>query len=251
MFDVELTTLCNKKCYCCPREKLTRTNRKMSKTTFDALCEWLPTDCDVFFAGFGEPLMHESCADFVKELHDSGRGTSIMTNGILLNEKMCGNLFGAGLDKLQVSIIQKTDLESITRFTEMIPREFRSCTVFNIIKEEEMENPDERIAEFLGDGWKFCAKQVHNRAGMLFPSAKSHELKTCATFFCDTYISADGEIQICSNDINGTNNIGTIFDMSFEELLLHKKRFFGNRQICPMCENCTDEYRLKHFLEKL
>ena len=87
MFDVELTTNCNKRCYLCPREKLTRTNLSMTKSTFEILLDWLPSDCDVFFAGFGEPLLNENCAAFVKALHDSGRKTSIMTNGILLSEK--------------------------------------------------------------------------------------------------------------------------------------------------------------------
>ena len=249
MFDVELTTNCNKKCYLCPRERLTRTNKKMTGETFELLCRWLPQECHVFFAGFGEPLLHDSCPDFIKELHNSGRKTSIMTNGILLTDEKINQLFSAGLDKLQISIIQKTDLDRIPYFTKLVPAEYQNRIVFNIIKEEQMPDASEELACLEAHGWKYCIKLAHNRAGLLFPADCGKKLKTCATFFCDTYINADGEIYVCSNDINGKHNIGTIKSMTFTELTEYKKQFLGNRQICPICTQCTDEYRLKHFEE--
>lgn len=249
MFDVEITTNCNKKCYLCPREKLTRTNRNMTEETFTLLCEWLPEKCNVFLAGLGEPLLHDSCTDFISKLHNSGRKTSIMTNGTLLTDEKINKLFSAGLDKLQISIIQKTDLEKISYFTELIPVEYKNLVVFNIIKEDKMPDASKELLFLKTNGWKYCIKLAHNRAGLLFPSEYGKELKTCATFFCDTCINADGEIHVCSNDINGKHNVGTISSMTFGELIEYKKRFLGNRQICPICAQCTDEYRLKHFEE--
>ena len=249
MFDVELTTNCNKKCYLCPRERLTRTNKKMTGETFELLCRWLPQECHVFFAGFGEPLLHDSCTDFIRKLHNSGRKTSIMTNGILLTDEKINQLFSAGLDKLQISIIQKTDLGLIPYFTKLIPVKYQKCIIFNIIKEKEMPDASEELSFLKTHGWKYCIKLAHNRAGLLYPADCGTELKTCATFFCDTCINADGEIHICSNDINGEYNIGTITSMTFEELTEYKKQFFGNKQICSICSQCTDEYRLKHFEE--
>ncbi|MBR4373698.1 MAG: radical SAM protein [Treponema sp.] len=247
MFDVELTTNCNKKCYLCPREKLTRTNLSMTKATFEILLDWLPSDCDVFFAGFGEPLLHEKCTEFVKHLYNSGRRTSIMTNGILLSAKKIAELFDAGLEKLQISIMQKTDLEKIPHFVKIISAEYKNRVVFNIIKEKEM-NDDSEMLSFLNDNeMKHCIKIAHNRAGLLYSAFHNDELLTCATFFCDTYINADGEIQVCSSDINNLHGIGSIHSMTFAELVEYKKQFLGNKEICQICANCTDEYRLKHF----
>ena len=138
MFDVELTTSCNIQCYICPRKKFLRKDHSMCESIFEKLCSWLPNVCDVFFAGFGEPLLHSSCASFVQRLHDSGRGTSIMTNGTLLNVKNIEELFDSGLDKLQISIIQKNGIQRISYFTKFIPHKYKKHVVFNIIKEENM-----------------------------------------------------------------------------------------------------------------
>lgn len=65
----------------------------------------------------------------------------------------------------------------------------------------------------------------------------------------DTFIDSFGNIQVCSNDINGENSLGNIFDTSFEELIEKKKNFFGNLEIAGLCKNCSDEYRTLHFEE--
>lgn len=249
MFDVELTTACNKHCYICPRDKLIRPRAMMTQAQFEALCHWLPADCDVFFAGFGEPLLHNSCVDFVRRLHDSGRGTSIMTNGKILTREKADELFIAGLDKLQISIISTTDLSLISCFELLISDQYKNRVVFNIIKESAVEDPQAELNEMRRNGWRFCIKQIHNRAGALYPADYMEELKTCGTFFCDTFIDAAGEIHVCSNDINGCNNIGNIKEVSFQNLIDLKRKFLGNKQICPLCASCVDEYRLKHFEE--
>lgn len=249
MFDVELTTACNKHCYICPRDKLIRKSGIMTRESFDVLCSWLPKECDVFFAGLGEPLLHPCCEDFVRCLNQSGRGTSIMTNGLLLTEEKIGKLFEAGLEKLQISIIQKTDLNKIYRFIRIIPEKYKSRIVFNIIKEPAEMPPLETLTAFQKSGWRFCIKNIHNRGGLLFDAEYRGNYVTCATFFCDTFINADGNIHACSNDVNGVYTIGSIQNMSFEKLLEYKKRFLGNCQVCPICAHCTDEYRIKHFEE--
>lgn len=248
MFDVEITTFCNKCCYVCPREKLTRVGHEMTQEVFDSLCRWLPDDCDVFFAGLGEPLLHKQCTKYVHQLHLSGRKTSIMTNGQLLSATKVRELFAAGLDKLQISIIQKTDLASIKHFAALIADEYKGKVVFNIIKESESEEPQKELELLQEKGFGFCIKKVHNRAGHLYAEENIGDLQTCATFFCDTFISAMGEIFVCSNDINGRHSIGDIRNISFHDLLEYKKKFMGNQQICSICSQCTDEYRMKHFI---
>ena len=247
MFDVELTTVCNKECYVCPREKLLRKNGIMSEETFGRLTTWLPKNCDVFFAGLGEPLQHKLCISFIRLLHDSGRGTSIMTNGILLSGEKVAELFDSGLDKLQISIIQKTDLKKIQYFTTIIPPEFKSNVVFNVIREKEMSSASKELKYLDDNGWRYCEKLAHNRAGLLYNVCNKSKVVTCATFFCDTFVNCDGEIYVCSSDINGKFKIGSVYEMSFSELIEYKKHYIGNKAVCPLCRSCNDEYRLKHF----
>lgn len=247
MFDVELTTNCNKQCYICPRDKLTRVGQIMPPEVFDVLCRWLPNDCDVFFAGLGEPLLHKHCIEFVQRLHNTGRKTSIMTNGKQLSRQTVHKLFAVGLDKLQISIVQKIDLHSIEHFMKLINDQYKDKVVFNIIKEPNIEEPKDELELLQKNGLSFCIKKVHNRAGMLYLTKQNDETLTCATFFCDTFISAKGDIFGCSNDINGKYCISSIDKMSFHELMEYKKRFLGNLHICNLCQQCNDEYRLKHF----
>ncbi len=248
MFDVEITTICNKHCYICPREKFERINRKMTKETFDILCNWLPSDCDVFFAGFGEPLTHELCIEFIQKLHKSGRGTSIMTNGILLNKNLISQLFENGLDKLQISIIKKLELTRLPHFFSLIENKYKSRIVFNIITDtNDDELPIDVQDKLQYGGYRHYIKHIHKRAGLLYPPDFKYKLKTCASFFVDTYIDTNGLIQVCCNDINGLYNIGSIRNMNFDDLVEYKRQFLGNIQICNLCPNCTDEYRIKHF----
>ncbi len=246
MFDVELTTDCNKKCHVCPREKLTRKRRVMATATFEFLCGWLPKDCDVFFAGLGEPLLHPDCDSFVHKLHQSGRRTSIMTNGSLISVEKLKRLFDNGLDNLQISIIQKTDFENLKKLVELIPSEFSDRVIINVIKQEKQSDQDV-IGVICDSGFRYVEKSVHNRAGYLFEAENPYDLRTCATFFCDTFINADGEIHVCSNDINNLYKIGTIYSVDYESLVAYKTKFWGDMEICPLCSHCTDEYRMKHF----
>lgn len=247
MFDVELTTRCNKRCCICPRDNLSRTGWTMSSETFDSLCNWLPADCDVFFAGLGEPLLSEACGSYINKLHRSGRRTSIVTNGILLSESKLEELFTAGLDKLQISIIQRTDMPLIPHYVQLIKGDYKDKVVFNIISETETVNQEPVIALLQKEGIRYCVKKVHNRAGYLYSAHNPSKLQTCATFFCDTFISAKGDIFVCSNDINGRFSVGTIQTMTFAELINYKRQFLGDKEVCSICQYCTDEYRVKHF----
>lgn len=249
MFDVELTTSCNKHCPVCPRDKMSRNGWHMSSDVFDLLCEWLPVDCDVFFAGLGEPLLHESCVVFINKLHNTGRKTSIMTNGTLLSKSKLEELFSAGLDKLQISIIQQTDMPLIPQYVRLLDDNYKSRTVFNIIAETETVEMDSSLELLQNEGIRYYVKKVHNRAGYLYPSPNPGVLQTCATFFCDTFIDAKGGIYTCSNDINGRYCIGAIDSMSFNDLLNYKKLFLGDKAVCSLCLQCTDEYRIKHFID--
>jgi MoaA/NifB/PqqE/SkfB family radical SAM enzyme len=58
----------------------------------------------VFFGGFGEPLSHPMISEMVRQVKELGCETAMITNGILLTEKIALQLIRAGLDMLWVSI---------------------------------------------------------------------------------------------------------------------------------------------------
>ena len=247
VFGLEVTTKCNKNCYMCPRDNFKRKNLNMSKETFEKFCSWIPEYCDVFFAGYGEPLLNKNLPYFINKLFKKGIETSVMTNGKLLTPIKIRELFDNGLDRLQISIILKDGIEQIFKYTEMVIPSERHKVEFNILYEDNMELPYDITKQIKNDGFKYCFKLIHNRGNELYEANWEHEIKTCGSFFILGDINSDGDFKICSQDINGKYNFGNIFTNTFDEYKNFKKQFFGNKSIIPNCEHCTDEYRLIHL----
>src|SRR5574344_2580034 len=112
LFDVELTSRCNKNCSICPRENFIRKNIDMTDESFNSLCDWLPENCYVMFAGYGEPLLNKNIYSFISKLkRKKSVVVSVYTNGILLSGIVIEKLFSSGLDLIQVSITDKNDFE--------------------------------------------------------------------------------------------------------------------------------------------
>jgi MoaA/NifB/PqqE/SkfB family radical SAM enzyme len=104
---VEPTNLCNLDCITCFRQGWDEPPGSMTDETFAAVLRGLD-DFDplpaVYFGGIGEPLAHPRILEWVARAHAKGARTELITNGILLDERMSRALIEAGLDLLWVSI---------------------------------------------------------------------------------------------------------------------------------------------------
>lgn len=247
LFDLEITTRCNKNCYMCPRSNFIRRNQDMRLETFEKIVEWLPIDCDVFLAGYGEPLLHKDCIQFISKLSKKGISTSVLTNGILLSENYIQNLFDAGLERLQISIIMRNETDNIRHYSEMAKKCKHGFIRFNLIYDEAAQISETINKSLTEQGFEFSYKKIHNRANELYEADYIEDILSCGTFFSTTYIDTQGNLQICSNDINGKYNQGNVNNMTFQQLIEKKKYHFGNSSISPICNHCIDEYRLIHF----
>jgi len=248
MFDIEITTRCNKQCYICPRQNFKRVNRDMSNKVFETLYDWLPKDCDVFFAGYGEPLLHKNHLNFMHKLLQKNIRISILTNGKLLTKSKICELYEQGLYKLQISILARDELNIIDDYVDMVDKKYRGKTQFNLLYDETINNINDIIINLKKMEFKVYEKHIHSRGGELYKNpAKNHSSELCGTFLNVHYIDTEGYIQICSNDINGKYNLEHISNLSFEELINKKREIFGNCKIFPICEQCDDEYRLLHL----
>ena len=249
IFDIEITTRCNKQCSICPRQNFTRRDRDMSLDTFEKLCDWLPNGSVVFFAGYGEPTLHDNLTEFISRLSKKGISVSIMTNGKLLSRGKIRGLYEAGLQKLQISVLPKDGTPEVTRFVDMIDREFYSKTRFNLIYDENTGIPAHLTVSLEKFGFEIECKRVHSRGGHLYIGATETNSFPCGTFLYVTYVDTDGGLQICSNDINGEHNLGNISTMTFEHFFDMKKRFDRGRVVAPICKVCDDEYRRLNLRE--
>jgi len=104
---VEPTNRCNLDCRTCMRQGWDEGLGFMEFGLFEKIRSGLrafPASPGVFFGGFGEPLSHPRIADMVALAKQSGSEVELISNGILLDDKMAARLTDVGLDRLWVSI---------------------------------------------------------------------------------------------------------------------------------------------------
>lgn len=255
IFDIEISSRCNKICSVCPRHTFTRKQTIMSTQIFNTLLQWLPAECHVMFAGFGEPLLNNEIFAYIRKIKSIKPqiSISVYTNGKQLNNNTIKKLLDSGLDWIQLSISDEEGFVIAQRTLEFLSSTNQSDILrINVLYRDDDDfcHLQEKVSRFFPNTKiLFHFKKIHNRGGALYDYDYREELKTCGTFFMDTFIDAEGNIQICSNDINGINKIANIQEMSFAELIEMKKKFLGNTQISPLCKKCSDEYRVLHFNE--
>ncbi len=104
---IEPTNQCNLDCVTCMRNVWSESPGWMSQAIFERILSGLQAFDplpSVFFGGFGEPLTHPLICEMVGQAHQAGAGVELITNGILLTERMSRRLMEAGLKRLWVSL---------------------------------------------------------------------------------------------------------------------------------------------------
>lgn len=104
---IEPTSKCNLSCRTCIRNVWDEKMGKMSNATFKRILDGIKElgyPPSIFFGGFGEPLSHPHIVDMVAEAKKFCSKVELITNGMLLNEKLSIDLIEAGLDTLWVSV---------------------------------------------------------------------------------------------------------------------------------------------------
>jgi MoaA/NifB/PqqE/SkfB family radical SAM enzyme len=104
---IEPTSKCNLSCRTCIRNAWEEKMGRMTRATYTHILRGI-SEFDqrpsIFFGGFGEPLSHPHIVEMVTEAKKVSSKVELITNGMLLNEKLSDDLIGAGLDTLWVSI---------------------------------------------------------------------------------------------------------------------------------------------------
>ena len=135
---VELTSRCNLTCRTCIRNAWDEAQGDMAAATFDRLLEnlqALPSRPDVFFGGFGEPLLLPDIAGMVRRTKAVAGKVELITNGILLDEQHARGLIEAGLDTLWVSVDGATpEHYADVRLGAALPAVLENITRFNILR---------------------------------------------------------------------------------------------------------------------
>ncbi len=104
---IEPTSDCNLNCKTCVRHSWDEEMGLMELEDYKKLIEELKDFKGlqkISFWGIGEPLFHPQIAEMVKLASELGVKTQIISNALLLDQKMAAALLEAGLDSLVVSV---------------------------------------------------------------------------------------------------------------------------------------------------
>lgn len=104
--DIELTNQCNFRCLMCfgTAYKIKRQKGYMENAVFNKILKEVKFyKTPVRFIRCGEPLLHPSALDYIREAKKAGCIVHLTTNGSLLNEKIIDELLRIPLDSIKFS----------------------------------------------------------------------------------------------------------------------------------------------------
>lgn len=114
--NIEVTNICNLNCSICPvNKKMNRPRGMMALELFNKVIDESGAVDSVQFSQWGEPLMHPSICELIKITKNKGIRVFLITNGTLIDEKMCFSLLDTGLDRIIFSVDGTNDTYSNIR----------------------------------------------------------------------------------------------------------------------------------------
>ena len=112
---LEITTDCNMDCPMCVRRQWPGADAQMTTETFElALAQALqmPGLQTVHFGGFGEPMVHPQFPTWLQKAAQAGFQVELITNGLLLDERMAHLCVRAPVERLFVSLDSARTVEN-------------------------------------------------------------------------------------------------------------------------------------------
>lgn len=242
--NVELTSRCQKNCWCCGRRKTERDNPDIIKTYGDMpmdmvteIAEQLPHGIFVHLHNNGEPLLYPQFGVAVDKFNN--QFTHITTNGKLLIEKF-DEL--QRLNTIAISVIED-DPEADEQYEimeEYFAKPIRPTTTIRLnglIFEK-------RYRKF---GVPLVKRILHNPMGSYDYTHDTTipETGVCCDMLYHPAINKDGDISICVRyDPDKLGVIGNVKEGVIEVLNGNKrydyicKHMEGNRDEVPLCSKC-------------
>jgi len=262
LFDIEVSSICNLECSFCPRKEIVRDKDLMDMDTLKVLSKWLPDNAIVMFSGLGECLLNENLERMIHILKERGISSCIVTNGILLDPDRQLSLIASGIDQIQISYVasnEETYLNAIGKkgnFNELLnnlqylsdhrPEDLR--VQLNFVDIGYNLNEISSIQEIANIwGFDFFYRRLHSRGGALslgeITSKKEKNCFRCGTFASVFFITSDGEIISCVNDVERRNVFGNIKNVAYYDIAIIRKEIIEKHSSFDTCNKCSDDYR--------
>ena len=258
IFDIELSSRCNISCQFCPRDQLSKNNQgMMTKTTIRKVVSWLPSGATVMLSGLGEPLLNKNLTYLVEGLRKKNIRITLYTNGLLATPNRIKTLIQKGLNEIQISLpaldIKKytmlmpgSDLKTVLSNIKYLSKNManRVSLRLNMIVDRMNKGETAKLLELANTfNYRMSIRRIHSRAGHVRTERTIPELYACGVLASVHFISWDGKIMSCVNDIARKKNLGMIFEKSFQKILEKKKTIITQNKWFEYCTKCNDDSR--------
>lgn len=275
--DLEATNRCNAHCHFCPRDNMPdqgvmspATFERALRRTIElrSVCRSLGSpDFSVGFCGLGEPLLNRHLPSFVRRVRDAGFRCAVSSNGALLNEDQARALLDAGVQEIKINVSDIDEayervyklpfnrtLDNIVRFAELA-RDACQVTIMLVDHRGDPAHLTAMRAYWQRKGFNaFNTWTLINRAGALavddmqYPTypevAEARVLlqeagvqPVCPAPFLYLFVGYDGQYYLDSSDWKKDVPLGSVFDVSFPEIMHAKLRHVLSRE--PICKLCS------------
>jgi radical SAM protein with 4Fe4S-binding SPASM domain len=245
---IELSSECNKNCWCCGRRKLDKlsSNKQnyghMSISTAKKIASQLPPNIICAFHWNGESLMNPNFGEIVNLFNKQIK--CMNTNGKLLVEK--ADQIIDNLDTLTISVIQddkesKNQIETVEEFLQMKGSK-KPFTIYRLLGNVENVKRWEELPGMV------VTRILHDPMGSYdyTKNVTKPETGICADFLNTLAIDRNGNVSFCVRfDPEKTGVIGNINETSLESIWNSEKRMQylqyhkkGKRNMIELCSKC-------------
>lgn len=215
IIDLELSSVCNLFCVYCPRDKIKRERKFITQNAISQLAKHVGPNKIIWFSGMGEPFLHSKIDLVVEKLKATGAMVYANTNGTALNFKE--HLIAAvdaGLDFLNISVYGLDYLSYKNTTTKDLFNQLRE----NILTIKETVIPY-RISYVANSQTPVNIRAIlrtafgTNNIRILREHHRSflknqQKIIDCGLAHNYLFISCDGDVLSCVNDVSGINNFG-------------------------------------------
>lgn len=232
----EMTARCNMKCLHCASDLGDGRNRgeELSLAEARRLChELAELGCESVVLSGGEALLRHDWEAIARELVELGMAVSLITNGLLVDERVADRIRNAGLCRVALSL---DGLEPAHNYIRRNPRSYqRVCQAFLLLKQRglqvnivthinrmnlpELPAMEERICELGADVWRL---QLGSPVGRLARHPELHILPDDLPAIGDFLVAAKRRGRV---PISVCDNVG-YFSRHERELRAGKGRLF-------------------------
>jgi radical SAM protein with 4Fe4S-binding SPASM domain len=221
--EINITDACNRACEFCPHSEeeyqFKRDRAELSLFSFIAeqLIEKNYTG-SIVLCGYGEPTMYKPLKDAISILATTNAKIELITNSELLSKEKVKELFGAGLDVINISVYEEQYAEHARSLVEDL-------------------NPDQWLIRNRYLGQIELVNRIEIRNGI------SQQTGPCWLLAYKMMINHNGDVMLCCNDWTRSNVYGNIYQTSlwtiWSDNLQQKRLELLSGQRNGVCANCN------------